>query len=84
MFRCSVGGETCANRFVIVSMVFSVAGTMLASFHFVEFVVVDTFELKVFPETNEWFNFIELDILNLFEFFKTIIYIIQNCRVDTS
>ena len=30
-----------------------VAGTMLASFHFVEFVVVDTFELKVFPETNE-------------------------------
>lgn len=23
MFRCSVGGETCANRFVIVSMVFS-------------------------------------------------------------
>lgn len=53
MFRCSVGDETCANRFVIVSMVFSVAGTMLASFHFVEFVVVDTFELKVFPETNE-------------------------------
>lgn len=30
-----------------------VASTMLASFHFVEFVVVDTFELKVFPETNE-------------------------------
>lgn len=23
MFRCSVGGETCANRFVIVSMMFS-------------------------------------------------------------